>query len=104
LELGFATKGLRRTCEQDAWARRELGDEAAFALQRLLADLEAADTITELQWLNIDFGENDDAAIQFHSGYWLTVLAIRGAVDMDRTQRVDWNKVDRVKLTGIRQP
>lgn len=104
MEFGFATKGLRRTCEQDAWARRELGDEAAIALQRRLADLEAAETIIELQWLNIDFGENNDAAIEFHPGYWLTILAIRGAVDMDRTQNVDWKTVDRVKLTGIRQP
>jgi hypothetical protein len=102
LELGFATKGLRRTCEQDAWARRELGDEAAIALQRRLADLEAAETITELPWLNIDFGANDDAAIEFHPGYWLTILAIRGAADMDRTQKVDWTTVDRIKLTGIR--
>ncbi len=82
----------------------ELGDEVATALQRRLGDLEAAETITELPWLNIDFGANDDAAIEFYPGYWLTILAIRGAAEMDRTQKVDWTIVDRIKLTGIRRP
>jgi hypothetical protein len=104
LELGFATKGLRRTCEQDAWARRELGEEVATALQRRLADLEAAETITELPWLNIDAGAYRDAAIEFYPGYWLLILAIGGAANMDRTQKVDWTTVDRIKLTGIRRP
>jgi hypothetical protein len=104
LELGFATKGLRRTCEQDAWARHELGVEPASALQRRLADLEAAEAITDLPWLNIEFGADDDAAIEFYPGYWLTILAIRGTADMDRTTEVDWMIVDRIKVTGIRYP
>jgi len=104
LELGFATKGLRRICEQDAWARRELGPDAARALQRRLADLEAVDAITELPWLTVEFGADGDAAIEFHPGYWLTILAIRGGADMDHNWAVDWSTVDRIKLMDIRQP
>lgn len=104
LEFGFATKGLRRTCEQAAWARRELGPDAASALQRRLADLEAMDAITEAPWMTVEFGTNDDAAIEFHPGYWLTILAIRGAGELDQTQPIDWSMVDRIKLMDIRQP
>jgi hypothetical protein len=104
LELGFATKGLRRTCEQTAWARKELGPLAASALQRRLADLEAVDAITELPWMTVEFGADDDAAIEFHPGYWLTILAIRGGTDMNQNQSVDWSTVDRIKLMEIRQP
>ncbi len=104
MELGFATKGLRRTCEQAAWAVRELGVDAAGGLQRRLADLEAADAITELPWLTIEFGTHGDAAIEFHPGYWLTVMAIFRTGDMDHDKGIDWSTVDRVKLMGIRQP
>ena len=103
MELGFETKGLRRTCEKDAWARRELGDAAALALQRRLADLEAAETITDLPW-NMEFGVNDEGALEFHPEHWLTFQAIRGAADVDTTQEIDWAAVDRIKLTGIRKP
>jgi hypothetical protein len=104
LELGFATKGLRRTCEQGAWARKELGPDAASALQRRLADLEVVDAITELPWMTVEFGAYDDAAIEFYPGYWLTIMATRGAADMDQNQSVDWSTVDRIKLMDIRQP
>jgi hypothetical protein len=104
LELGFATKGLRRTCEQGAWARKELGPDAASALQRRLADLEAVDAITALPWMTVEFGAHDDAAIEFHPGYWLTIIAIRGAANMDQNQSVNWSTVDRIKLMDIRQP
>jgi hypothetical protein len=104
LELGFATKGLRRTCEQAAWALKELGPDAASALQRRLADLEAVDALTELPWLAVEFGVYDDAAIEFHPGYWLTIMAIRRAGDMKENQSIDWSTVDRIKLMDIRHP
>lgn len=104
MEFGFATKGLRRTCEQSAWARKELGPDAAGALQRRLADLEAVDAVTELPWLTVEFGAHEGAAIEFHPGYWLTIMAIRGAADMDENQSVDWSTVDRIKLMDIRLP
>ena len=103
MELGFATKGLRRICEQAAWALRELGPDAASALQRRLADLESVDAITDLPWLNIEFGADDNAAIEFRPGYWLNITAIRGVADMKTDKNVDWSTVDRIKLTGIRQ-
>jgi hypothetical protein len=104
LELGFSTKSLRRICEQGGWARKELGPDAASALQRRLADLEAVDALTELPWLNVEFGADADAAIEFHPGYWLTMMAIRGGADMGHNQGVDWSTVDRIKLMDIRQP
>ena len=101
MELGFATKGLRRICEQEGWARRELGDEAAAALKRRLADLESAEVLTELPWLPIVFGADGDASIEFHPGYCLNIVAIRGASPMDGNQETDWTTVDRIKLMGI---
>lgn len=54
--------------------------------------------------MTVEFGADDDAAIEFHPGYWLTILAIRGGTDMNQNQSVDWSNVDRIKLMEIRQP
>lgn len=54
--------------------------------------------------MTVEFGTHDDAAIEFHPGYWLTIMAIRGAAEMDQNQRIDWSTVDRIKLMDIRQP
>lgn len=75
------------------------------SLQRRLADLEACENLAELPpWVSVDFGESDDAAIEFHPGYWLHIVAIRGALPMDGNQKVDWTIVDRIKLMGIQKP
>lgn len=91
-------------CENDAWARNQLGDEPAKALQRRLADLEAVEVLTDLPWVNIVFGAGDDAAIEFHPGHWLNIVAIPGASPMDGNQNFDWTIVDRIKLMGIQTP
>lgn len=91
-------------CENNAWARKALGVDVAGALQRRLADLEAAEVITDLPWLNIVFGADCDAAIEIHVGYWLNIVAIPGAPPMDGNQKFDWTTVDRVKLIGIQLP
>jgi hypothetical protein len=104
LELGFATKKLRQICQQEASARKMLGDEAAAGLRRRLADLEAVDAITELPWLPITYGYDGEASIEFHSGYSLNVVAIRGAPRMVENLETDWTTVDRIKLVDIIKP
>ncbi len=81
-----------------------LGDEAAAGLRRRLADLEAVDAITELPWLPITYGYDGEASIEFHSGYSLNVVAIRGAPRMVENLETDWTTVDRIKLVDIIKP
>lgn len=104
MELGFATKKLRQICQQEASARTMLGDEAAAGLRRRLADLEAVDAITELPWLPITYGYDGEASIEFHPGYSLNVVAIRGASRMVENLETDWTTVDRIKLVDIFKP
>jgi hypothetical protein len=105
LDFSFASKALRRICEESAWAQKQLGDVVASSLQRRLADLEACENLSEPPpWVSIEFGESGDAAIEFHPGYWLNIVAIRGALPMNGNQKVDWTIVDRIKLMGIQTP
>lgn len=99
LELGFATKGLRRVCEQTAKARQELGAEAAAALQRRLADMEAAEAIADLPWVPVTLSDGGEGLIEFYPGYALRFVAVPRASARD--QKTDWAVVDRLKLMDI---
>ncbi|HEX3364682.1 hypothetical protein [Phenylobacterium sp.] len=101
MEFGFKTKALRRLCEQEAYACRELGDEAAAALRRRLADLEAVDTLTELPWVPIVFGGGGEASIEFYPGYHLNAVAVRGGSSMPKIPQTDWSTVDRLNILGV---
>jgi hypothetical protein len=104
LEFGFETKTLRRLCEQEAHARRELGEDPAAALLRRLADLEAADSLKDLPWFPVVFGANGEASIEFFPGYHLNVLATSGGSKMQKIPDTDWSTVDRLKILGVTKP
>ncbi|MFD1893307.1 hypothetical protein H0I39_04705 [Ottowia beijingensis] len=48
LEIAFQTRELRATCESPARAKRELGELGSKALRRVLADMNAVETVAEL--------------------------------------------------------
>ena len=48
MELAFATKSLRQLCENEARAKRDLGETVAERLKRRLADLRAAECVKDL--------------------------------------------------------
>jgi len=48
LEIAFQTRELRATCESPTRAKRELGELGSKALRRVLADMNAVDTVAEL--------------------------------------------------------
>lgn len=54
LEISFETRDLRTTCESSTRAKRALGELGSKALQRVLADMNAVETVAEL--LEMDFG------------------------------------------------
>ena len=104
MEFSFKTKALRRLCEQEAVAKSALGDRAAAALQRRLADIEAVDALTELPWLNAELGDEGQGSIEFYPGYRLEVLALFGGPPVTKNPKTDWSVVDRVKIIGITRP
>jgi hypothetical protein len=105
LDLAFATKGLRQICEQDARARRDLGVSAAGSLRKRLLDIEAMDALVpELPWLPTMVRSDKIAAVEFHPGFHLVVTPNHGELPLDGDGRVDWTRVERIKLIGIETP
>lgn len=104
MELSFASKGLRQICERQSKAQSMLGAEAAASLQRRLSDIEAADALTDLEWLAIAYGDDGTAAIEFHAGHQLHVEAVPKAPKSRKARKTDWTEIDRIKLIGIDKP
>jgi len=104
LEVAFQSKELRSTCESPARAKRELGDGAAAALRRYLADLEAVETVAELVEMGLEF-ENCGSKVglirfDLSEGRHLYCDVNHHHVPMNG-EAVDWTKVTRLKVIHI---
>lgn len=104
VEIAFGSKELRSTCESPARAKRELGEVAAIALRRCLADLEACESVAEVVEVGLDF---DDCEAK------VGLIRFKLSEDMHfycevnhrhvpmNGEAVDWAKVTRLKVVHI---
>jgi len=104
LEVAFRSKELRSTCESPARAKRELGESAAAALRRYLADLEAVETVAELVEMGLEFEScgSKVGLIRFglSEGRHLYCEVNHQHVPMSG-KAIDWTKVSRLKVIHI---
>lgn len=104
LEVAFQSKELRSTCESPARAKRELGESAAAALRRYLADLEAVETVAELMEMGLEFEscESRVGLIRFglSEGRYLYCEVNHQHVPVSG-EAVDWAQVSRLKVIYI---
>lgn len=100
MELAFDSERLRSICEDQSLATQEVGSEVAEALKRRLADLRAANSITDLlaghprviaEHLVIDLG----------MGYSLTLQANHPRNPVNAEGGLNWTIVSRLKVLRI---
>jgi toxin HigB-1 len=101
LEIAFANKRLREICESKSKGGAELGTNAYESLKRRLLDIDAAECLSELSWLDMVMINDGSVAISFHSGYRLLAVAGNRSMPRGTEGQVDWNAVDRIKITEI---
>lgn len=102
MDLAFGDKALRYICESEARARKVLGAAAAADLHARLADLEAIDAVTEMDWVPAAT-EGANIWIEFHPGFRLLAEAneakpplLGGAVDWSRVGRLLLRKIEKI--------
>ena len=84
--------------------RRAFGIKAAARLRDRLADIRAADAVTDLiagRPREIEGGRHRLFAVDLASGCSLVFCANHVRIPVDETDRVDWSKVTRVKILKI---
>lgn len=104
LEIAFQTRELRATCESQTRAKRELGELGSKALQRVLADMQAAETVAELfdMGLVIEYCTQEHGVLRFHldGGLSLFCNVNQQSAPMNG-ETIDWAQVSRLKVARI---
>jgi proteic killer suppression protein len=102
--FAFETLALRTLCECQAKAERAIGLKAAARLRDRIADIRAADFVSDLIAGNpreIEGGRHRHYAVDLADGYRLVFCANHRDVPVHKTGRVDWSRVDRIKILKI---
>lgn len=104
LKLSFMTRELRRICLDPDYAVRKLGAEVGGSLQARLADLDAADHLTDVP-IGIDLASSTLACvpIQIVNNHYLIGRADHVKVYGSDTPQAPWDMVSRIKLTHIQE-
>lgn len=104
LKLSFKTRDLRLTCSDPDFALRNLGPDLAESLQARLADLDAADHLTDVP-LGIDLARSTLAYIPIHvlTNHYLIGRADHVKIWGNTDSEIPWDKVSRIQLTQIQE-
>lgn len=105
MNLAFSTRDLRTICEEQIAAEREFGIEIAHELRARLADMRAAENVSELvAGRPREIVLNDDRlyVVDIAKGYRIVLrannLRIRQQV---QGKEIDWSQVDCVQIINV---
>ena len=104
MNLAFRNAGHPALCECQSKAERAFGIKAATRLRERLADIRAAESVTELvagQPREIQEGRRRHFAVDLANGYRMVFCANHVRIPVNETDRVDWSRVTRVKILQI---
>ena len=105
MEIQFDTKELRDICEQEAVAIELLGVMAAETLIRRLADLRAAEAISDVVAGNPQLGEHGELECFRLSLAEESVLVLtpnHSKPRLDNAGKTDWPMVRRVRVVSLK--
>lgn len=104
MEVAFDSELLRSICEDQAVATNELGPAVAGTLQRRLADLRAANAVSDLPagHPRVSILENDKyLVIDLSEGHVIALQANHRRNPTNERGGVEWGRVSRLKVIRI---
>jgi hypothetical protein len=102
LEIAFETKSLRKICESESEAKKQLGDAVSKMLQHRLADLCAASSPLDLvAGRPRTVGGGQFMTVDLCDGYRVVFDPNHVNNPMTKTNDVDWPRISRIKLLRI---
>jgi hypothetical protein len=104
MELSFATEKLRAICESRRRATNKLGLDAARALEMVLSDIDASQTVAEFTALYGDLATPspiNNWNVLLDGASMLTFASGHVSTPLRKDGRVDWLKVTRIRIEAI---
>lgn len=90
-------------CEQQEAAMSKFGSVVSSKLQNRLADIEAANTVLDLVVGDPKELNNSEYKIELSEEYQLVFSPNPVNVPLLKTGKINWSKVNRIKLVTIRK-
>jgi hypothetical protein len=104
LEIAFQTRELRATCESPTRAKRELGESESKALCRVLADMNAVDSVAELIEMGLEIVNctQGQGMLRFRLSEVLGLYCnVNHQHIPNNGETIDWAQVTRLKVVRI---
>ena len=104
MEITFKDNKLRKLCEVQKEAQKKLGAKCARKLRSRLADLIAAETVTELVAGRPHPLKGDRAgefALDLEGGKRLVFESANNPVPLKEDSSIDWSKVTSIRIVFI---
>ena len=102
LELSFSRLELRELCEDEGTMVARLGGEVARDLMTVLADMRASSRVSDLVNIHtIHLPPRGELCLSFSECMAVFATANHLENPMDKSGRVDWSAVSRLKIESI---
>ena len=104
LHLAFATRSLRRLCENEATAQRELGIALAKKLKARLADFLAAENVSQIivgRSQALDNARSPEMVVILGPTARLRIRANHRKIPRTDAGGVDWSLITRIQIRRI---
>lgn len=103
MELAFDSKSLRTICENEDYAKQELGPAIAAVLRHRLADLRVGTSIKDIivGRIHLSGDKNQNVTVELCDGYQLLFCTNHPKNPMDEFDKIDWSRVNRIKILII---
>lgn len=102
MHISFDTESIRELCEDNAAAIKWLGPRFAHELQKRVADLRAATSVTDIaHFISKDSSNPHEVKINLHDGYNLVFTPNHNKVPHDDQGNIAWQEVYRIRLIEV---
>lgn len=104
MELSFSTTELREICEKRGAAIAALGTAVALELDQRLADIEASDTVADLEALfpaEVRERSPSERVLRLRTGYRVVFRSGHVKTPLTSTGATDWERVTRMRILAI---
>lgn len=105
MEISFGTIEIRELCEKEEVAFKAYGMPNTRALQSLLADIDAAKNLTELEFRNYSkthFQESNAIEFKVTENLFIALKSNHPKHLKSIDNSIDWSKVSRVQIIQIK--
>lgn len=107
IEVAFRTKAMRDACESGELMEKKFGAEVAGVLKRRLSDLRAANSISDLFFLDpkpVPGTRGRAMSVELSQGHRLVFQANHARNPTLPDGSTDWSRVSRVQVLRIEKP